>query len=226
MNEFTIGDLIKGVENKTKLNFTGEYIPEHFWDEYGKFYIETFENGKIDDPQNMKSPVLNVPALLARVRDIKPKTVLEVGCGFGRILPYILSHVPSVEKIVGIEISQSMLDAAKGYFRDYAFMDKITLIKGKAQALPFKDKEFDLTYTHVCLTHIPAEDIPQVCKEISRVTKNWIIHIERFYYLWEHPNQHRWSHNLVPYYLDLGWKLWEGEIANKEHYTKIWVLRR
>ena len=60
------------------------------------------------------------------------------------------------------------------------------------------------------------------------MAKNTIVHIERFNYEYEHPNPHRWSHLLPPFYLDLGWKIHEYDMLTKnpEHNTKALVLRK
>jgi len=84
--------------------------------------------------------------------------------------------------------------------------------------------------THVCLTHIPPQFIGQVTSEISRVTKKWIIHMERYAFMYEHPSQHRWSHLIPPFYIDTQkWDLWECGPVKKNDYTyctKLMVFRR
>lgn len=226
MNEFSIRDIANIYTKKEKTNYLGEYIPEHLWEEFGKVYLNTFTKGKEKNRDNFK---LNIDALIPRISLIQPKEVLEVGCGFGRCIPFVVMNTEWLKKITGIDFSQTMLNDSKRYFNQFKEVDMIVkktkLIRADAKRLPFKDKSFDLTYTHVCLTHIPPEYIGEVTSEISRVTKNWIIHIERFRFLYEHPNQHRWSHLLPPYYLDKGWQVWDCEMTKEEHDTIIIVLK-
>ena len=227
MSEFTFWDLEKGKETNNKVNFTGEYKPKSFWEVYGDYYHRTFSihgDNKIDGFD------LNVPGLLGRLERLPSKRVLEVGCGFGRVMSYIMRNLPKVEEVVGIEHSSTMIKKSKAWFDDLKFTkeekSKIKIINARAQELPFPDKSFDIIYTHVCLTHIPPEDIEQVTKEISRVTRNWIIHIERFAYLYEHPQQHRWSHLLPSFYTKLGWKIHEYDTINEGHDTRVLTLKR
>ena len=225
-------DVIETAQSGIKKNFTGDYDPIAFWTNYGEFYRDMFDYPDDfgiakDGKENM---MLDVNSLLPRLINIQPASVLEVGCGFGRCLPYVYDAVPSVARVVGIDHSPTMIEKSKKYLGDYekATENKIESMVANAKELPFKDNEFDCVYTHVCLTHIPPEDIPQVTSEISRVAKSWIIHIERFAYLYEHPNLHRWSHLLPPFYLEKGWKLHEMDMVTKnpEHYTKVITLRK
>lgn len=226
-DEFNVLDMMKTNAEGSKRNYLGKYNPESFWKQFGHVYPMGFFHRT--DEKKAGSPLeLNVEVILARLNIIKPKKVLEVGCGFGRILPYIALFSPGLEEVVGVDFSPTMIDQTKTYFGKIRpeLAKKIKVMVGDARELPFEDNQFDVVYTHVCLTHIPPKFISKVTKEISRVAKNWIIHVERFAYPYEHPNQHRWSHMLVPYYLDLGWEVHDYDIAMKKHQTKVLTLRK
>jgi len=225
MSEFTPSNISDSYKDKKRRNYLGEYNPDSFWLEMGKTYLKTFTaDPTIREGTDFK---LNIRELVARIYHIRPQTVLEVGCGFGRCMPFVkIACKETVKKVVGIEFSKSMIEDSKLYLQNYPIKDDLEIIHANAKDLPFKDKEFDLTYTHCCLTHIPPCDIPRVTSEIGRVTKSWIVHVERFRYPYEHPNQHRWSHLLPPYYLDKGWELWDNDVVHEEHYTIVMVFRR
>jgi SAM-dependent methyltransferase len=222
MGEFTIRDLggMYTGDKPTKKNYKGEYKPDSFWGEYGNHYLHLLTGSK-------KSLEIDVQPLIARLHAIGAENILEVGCGFGRNFPFIKENVKCVKKVMGVEFSKAMIDSSAKYFKSFPGRDYRTeIIQGNAKNLPFEDDSFDLVYTHVCLTHIPPEDIPKVTSEISRVAKNWILHLERFHFLYEHPTQHRWSHCLPPLYQKLGWKLWEYDYINKKNYTCSVVFRK
>lgn len=229
MNEkkvFGVQDLAAWIKKEPVADYTCVYEPEYFWKELGKVYIETFKNadGQLKDD----ALSLNIKCLIPRIGGIKPDTILEVGCGFGRCLSYVAHNIKEAKKIYGVEFSKTMIEQAKVFFEhiDAKNLDKVQILNAKAQALPFQDKSMDVVYSHVCLTHIPPEDIEQVTSEISRVAKHWIFHIERFNFPYEHPNPHRWSHMLPPYYIKLGWKVHECDYVNPEHKTILLTLRR
>lgn len=223
-NYFLPKDLDGMYVNNEKLNYTGKYNPEFFWKDMGKHYLEKFcdTNGKIM-PDRFR---LNMECFVTRLKEIKPTNVLEVGCGFGRCLTFVRENVESVKKLVGIEHSDTMIESSKDFLKHYHKTGGIDIVKANAKDIPFENNSFDLVYSHVCLSHIPPEDIPRVTSEISRIATKWIIHIERFAYPYEHSNPHRWSHLLAPYYLDMGWRVHECDIVNKKHKTNILVLRR
>ena len=215
--------------NREKVNYGGEYVPENFWKDMGRIYpLHFMKEDKSYQHEGMGKIELNVGDLAGRIRALQARTVLEVGCGFGRCLPFVSSYCNEIERLVGLEFSETMIHQSISYLANPAYKDKIQVVQGDARAIPFKDNEFELIYTHVCLTHIPPEFIPRVTSEISRVAEKYIVHVERFNYPYEHPNPHRWSHMLVPFYLDLGWYVYEYDSAGEfpEHQTKVLVLKR
>lgn len=225
MKEYTFSKFVENCKLKGRTNYLAEYHPESFWGDAGPLFYNMFdvERKQIKDKLNIE---INLSELVARVYNIKPKSVLEVGCGFGRCMPYINDNVKSIEKYIGIELSSSMIEMSKKYLMNYSGKDDFKIIQGNASKLPFNDNEFELTYTHVVLTHIPPEIIPKVVDEICRVTKNWIVHIERFRFPYEHPTQHRWSHMLAPMYMERGFEMWDNSVINDKDYTNALVMKR
>src|SRR3990167_2272911 len=227
MAEFTIDDLEFFRENKVKQNYLGEYNPDNFWKSLGEMYHQHFDlDQKNEDAKS--SLMLDVRPMVARIETCKVESVLEVGCGFGRMLPFVKTNCHGVKKVVGLEFSPTMIENSKLYFKQVKDLKDgdIEIIRGRAQELPFEGKTFDLIYTHVCLTHIPPRDISRVTTEISRVAKNWILHAERFNFPYEHPNPHRWSHMLVPYYEGLGWETVECDTIHEENKTKVYLFKK
>ena len=228
--QYTPFDVFDSNITRTKQNYLGEYVPDDFWKIYGKIYHSTFKPiEKIDDETLPGDRLdLNMSDLISRIFPFKPKSILEVGCGFARCLVYVEANCKDLERIEGIELSPTMVEKAKHHLTKYENGKKIKVQQGNAASLPFKDNEFDLVYTHVCLTHIPSEFIDKVTSEISRVAKDTIVHLERFRFQHEHPNPHRWSHELAPRYLKLGWKIHEYDMLsnNPDHHTTALTLRK
>jgi SAM-dependent methyltransferase len=233
--EFAPEDIFYMMRDKQKIRYLVEYKPETFWKDYGKIYRQLFAFPDKDGTpkKGYNNMHLDMQSILGRLDAIRPESLLEVGCGFGRCLAPIHTAFKDMKRIVGLELSETMIKSSKdfldNYYRTKKIKDKpIEIICGEARELPFKDNEFDLILTHACLTHIPPEFLPQVTREISRVAKNWIIHLERFAYMYEHPNPHRWSHCLPPFYLDKGWCVFEYDLVpeHPKHNTKILVLKK
>lgn len=149
------------------LNFFG-YNPKRFWNLKAKTFLNDAWQVEIH-PQHAW--------ILAKVREAEPKNILEVGCGFGRNIKFLIKNGISPKVITGVDISQKMLENAK------EFLDNVNvkLFTGDANALPFKSKMFDLSLVHGVLMHIKPSKIKNVLGEICRVTKNRIINVEQNY---------------------------------------------
>lgn len=96
------------------------------------------------------------------------KKTLEIGCGTG----IILSKVSKFAKETwGIDLSSAMLQKAREL--------GLNVKEANAVDIPFKDNEFDVTYSFKVLAHIP--EVVKAIDEIVRVTKPAGICILEFY---------------------------------------------
>src|SRR5687767_5116400 len=77
---------------------SGAYNPREYWLARGKVYKEQFKY----DPEKQ----LQEEMLLDYLKRIPPfQTVLEIGCGFGRISNIILSNFPAIQEYVATDMS-------------------------------------------------------------------------------------------------------------------------
>ncbi len=89
-------------------------------------------------------------------------SLLEVGCGYGRLLKVIESS----NCCVGLDFSRNMLLQAKNNL-------KSPIVLAHARNLPFKDNSFDNIMCVTVLIHIlNIDEIIDVLKEMNRVLKN------------------------------------------------------
>lgn len=96
--------------------------------------------------------------------DIKNKTVLDVGCGFGW-LEYRLKD--KVKHITGIDVNDNDILKAKNEINS----KNVEFITGNALKLPFKDNNFDVVISSEVIEHLPKNSEECFLKEISRVLK-------------------------------------------------------
>lgn len=146
----------------------GGYHAKRFWDKWAK----TFMN----DPWQVAIHPQH-EWLLEKLRELSPKSILEVGCGFGRNVKFLRDSNFLSKTIVGVDISKAMLDKAKVYLQD----NKIKLIQSSADNIPFENKSFDCVFTHGLLMHVASQNIDKSLSEIVRVAKKNIILIEQNY---------------------------------------------
>ncbi|MET1171852.1 methyltransferase domain-containing protein [Paenibacillus amylolyticus] len=95
---------------------------------------------------------------------INGNSVLEVGCGKGRILKRIHEKLPDC-RLYGIDISPVMLSAVPEYV-------KTTV--GEIEFLPYGDNSFDVVYAVECIEHSPnlkaaVNELVRVCKPGGKV---------------------------------------------------------
>jgi SAM-dependent methyltransferase len=89
------------------------------------------------------------------------RTVLDAGCGDGRILSCLAERY----RAVGVDVAHAAL--ARGENRER--------VAGILSQLPFPDDAFDLVVACEVIEHIPERALPQVLLELRRVAKSYIL---------------------------------------------------
>lgn len=96
--------------------------------------------------------------------------ILDVGCGWGRILIGLRKYLPHAE-LVGIEIIEKLIERAKkAIIREIGSLDRIDLLVGDADDLPFKNQSFDRVIAIRVLQYLPSP--ARTLKEFKRVLKD------------------------------------------------------
>jgi demethylmenaquinone methyltransferase / 2-methoxy-6-polyprenyl-1,4-benzoquinol methylase len=75
------------------------------------------------------------------LRPLRPRLILDVATGTGDFAVEALSLKP--EKIVGVDISEGMLDIARKKIREKGLSERISLMQGDSENLPFPENMFD-----------------------------------------------------------------------------------
>ena len=103
------------------------------------------------------------PILLEKLSDISYHSALDLGCGTGEMIKMILEQ-DAQKSLTGIDLSEKMLEIAKGKLNDRA-----KLLLGDSEHLPFQDGTFDVVYCNDSFHHYPAPE--NVLAEVKRVLK-------------------------------------------------------
>lgn len=90
-------------------------------------------------------------------------TVADLGCGTGSLAQMI---APWVKRVIAIDSSSAMLQAAKKRLRDY---ENIELLQGELTTLPIEDGSCDLSAMVLVLPYVKAPET--VLAEAARTTK-------------------------------------------------------
>jgi len=75
------------------------------------------------------------------LKDIQPKQILDIATGTGDFAIESLKLNP--EKVIGVDISEGMLNVGREKLKKRKLDDRITLISGDSENLPFEDNKFD-----------------------------------------------------------------------------------
>jgi demethylmenaquinone methyltransferase/2-methoxy-6-polyprenyl-1,4-benzoquinol methylase len=79
---------------------------------------------------------------IGELKDIHPQQILDVATGTGDLA--IMSwQILQPQKITGIDISEGMLELGRKKLENLRLSDKIELLKGDSEELPFSDNSFD-----------------------------------------------------------------------------------
>ena len=105
--------------------------------------------------------------VLQRVRKIKPKSVIDIATGTGDLAILIAKAKP--EKIVGIDISASMLQKGKEKVLNKKLGHLIDLQLGDSENLEFDNNSFDLAMVAHGVRNF--EDLDKGLSEILRILK-------------------------------------------------------
>ena len=101
-------------------------------------------------------------ALISNV-DLTGKTVLDVGCGVGKLTRLISGYC---EKIYGIDLPEIIEIARKTEYKENTIF-----LPGTAQQLPVEDNLADIIIYFASFHHVPPEEMDNAFKECKRVLK-------------------------------------------------------
>ena len=223
------------------------YDSKVFWDSMGERFYKAF-----DRPEKCG---FGVDFFVDRLKELQPvESVLDVGCGFGRLAPFLLQS-KMTSRYTGIDISSNVLKSSEQYFDTSVrenqdiekiqgffmngqltdetrgivqndiksvieslkkkaeeksaklkpnYMDKVSLSVGVVRKIEFDSNLFDVVISNECVQHLNYNDAVEACREIARVSKLWIVMLERWAFPGEHSEPHIWSHNYSDIFSELG----------------------
>jgi demethylmenaquinone methyltransferase/2-methoxy-6-polyprenyl-1,4-benzoquinol methylase len=105
--------------------------------------------------------------VLSIVAAKKPKTVLDIATGTGDLA--ILLSKTNAEKIIGLDISVGMLEVGKKKISQKKLADKIEMVLGDSENLPFENNSIDAVTVAFGIRNF--ENLEKGLSEIVRVLK-------------------------------------------------------
>ena len=146
------------------------YIPKEYWLERGKVYKQEFQyNKKFKLQEQMLIDYLK--------KQVSFSTVLEVGCGFGRITKLLLSNFPEITEYVAVDLSPEQIENAKKYVLGVDRRTALKFIVSDIQSLEL-DSKYDLVIAPEVLLHILPSEIKDVIARLEGWSKRNIVNID------------------------------------------------
>ena len=127
--------------------------------------------------ENQHSYQLQCKILIDQLKKIDFNSLLDYGCGYGRILKIIENKFPNAS-IEGCDVSHHQLDNARQYIGTNSEC-KLFLCDGKK--IPRTDNTYDVVYTVDVLLHQTHDLINDIRREILRVSNKFIVLFEGNY---------------------------------------------
>lgn len=102
-----------------------------------------------------------------KLKKLQPKYILDIATGTSDLAIEAMKLHP--EKIIGIDISEGMLQVGREKIKQKKLSEKIFLQKADSENIPFKDNEFDAAMVSFGVRNF--EHLEKGLKEINRVLK-------------------------------------------------------
>lgn len=106
--------------------------------------------------------------MLLTLKELKPKTLLDVATGTGDVA-IMAERLLAPEKIVGIDISEGMLEIGRKKITKLLLNNKIELFKGDSEAINLADGSFDAVTVAFGVRNF--ENLEKGLQEILRVMR-------------------------------------------------------
>ncbi|HYJ01251.1 MAG TPA: class I SAM-dependent methyltransferase [Nitrososphaeraceae archaeon] len=168
------------------------YNPSEYWRERGKVYKKNFRYDK--------DKRLQEEFLLTHLNGISGsfKSVLELGCGFGRITKLLLTNYDNITEYLAVDISPDQIENAKTLISSAKISNKVKLdfLVSDIQSLKL-DKQYDLVILSEVLLHILPTEIDSIVNKLISLTKRHIINIDWYE---DQPPKTQAPHNFIHQY--------------------------
>ncbi len=169
------------------------YNPSEYWHERGKIYKKNF---RYDENKRVQEEFL-----IAHLNNISGsfKSVLELGCGFGRITQLLLSNYNNITEYLAVDISPDQIENAKSLLSSTKLSNnqvKLNFLVSDIQSLGL-DKQYDLVILSEVLLHILPTEIDSIIKKLITLSKKHIINIDWYE---DQPPKSQASHNFIHQY--------------------------
>ena len=143
-----------------------KYDPVKYWKTRGKVFYK-------ENPYDGEEWVEIEKRFLTVLETMEFSSVLEFGCGFGRLTKLMLEKFPHIKEYKAIDLSSDQIENAKKRINSDKVDFEVTTIQD------FKsEKKYDLVFGFAVFMHVPPKDIENVISKLTSVTKNHLVNCD------------------------------------------------
>ena len=224
---------------------SASYNPKDYWIEQGKVYKNNFRyNNKFELQEYILTEYLTSNIFTPTNSGDEPAefSVLEVGCGFGRITRLLLTNFGrSITKYVAADMSPDQIRNAKQFLEDLNLEDKamptdngskskhdirLEFIVSDIQSLHFTgliNQKYDLVLACEVLLHVLPSEIRQVMNQLTEMSNKHIINVD--WYEEELPKKIA-PHNFIHHYEEIYAKIPSVKLVHRIPIVKKGMLSK
>ena len=192
------------------------YIPSEYWLKYGRTYKEDFRYNKLFELQErilieyMKHSISS-----------SFSSVLEIGCGFGRITKLLLTNFPGISEYDALDISPEQIENARKLINDETAMFKagpnLNFAVGDITSMQLH-KKYDLVIAAEVLMHVLPVDIKDVIQKLVKSSNKHVVNID--WYEKQKPKKAA-PHNFIHPY-----EIIYKELPEVKHISRVPIAKR
>ncbi len=149
------------------------------WRQRGDRYVAEIEASGGGFHDLLRQQEAEFADLLASLPLDGVRSVLEIGCGYGRMTPVILDALPNVERYVCMDISHGQAAAARAGLQEHPQSDRIGFVVSDVQSSTVQVKH-DLVFAIEVLLHFPPEVVPGAVRSMQELAGSYFIHIDPY----------------------------------------------
>jgi len=144
--------------------FLKKYNPLNYWEKRGKVYYDQFTYD--DNTQREETSLVNY------LKTISFESVLEYGCGFGRITKLLLDNF-DIKQYKAFDLSPHQIDNAKKLCNNYDVDFTVSSIHDFVDS-----KTYDLVIGVEILMHVPPALINSEIEKLSMFSKKYMVNVD------------------------------------------------
>jgi SAM-dependent methyltransferase len=125
------------------------------------------------EQEGQEARTLRADWMADRLAAYRPTSILEIGCGYGKLLRALRLRLEI--PLVGVDFSRTQLSHARRFLED---LSDVEIVLASGERLPFPDGAFDMVVTSAVILHNLPEAAERIRREVLRVARRHAAHNE------------------------------------------------